>query len=273
MTQTPPTQITDLDGTFNFRDLGGLPTPGGATNYGVLFRSDALHKVTPAGEAELAASDIGVVVDFRTAFERDTARDKLPRARAITDVHMPLQVGNMMSLVKEGIEAKLLGHTELGRNAAKAMANIPALGDMYVSMLEGDHAASDFATVARFIATPPHADYPGVLVHCTAGKDRTGVCTALMLDAVGVQRDAIVADYAATAQNLGGGWLDGMKKEIGKTGLELTPALLEMIGGSPAAAMEQVLSWLDTKGGAAAYLQSGGLTDAELASLRERFVG
>lgn len=273
MTQTSPTHPTAIEGTYNFRDVGGLPTSGKPTKYGVLYRSDALHKVTPAGEAELAASDIGVVVDFRSAFERDIARDKLPRARAITDVHMPLEVGNMMGMVKEGVEAKLLGHTELGQAAAKAMANIPALGDMYVTMLESKDAAADFATVARYIAAPPHPEYPGVLVHCTAGKDRTGVCSALMLDAVGVQRDAIVADYAATAENLGGEWLDGMKREISKTGLEMTPALLEMLGGSPASAMEQVLSWLDAHGGAAAYLQSGGLTDAELAALRERFTG
>lgn len=262
--------MTELEGTFNFRDLGGLPTAGGPTAYGVLYRSDALHALTPAGEAELAASDIGVIVDFRTPTERDLSRDRLPEARRIREVHLPLLEGAMSHIVKEALEASALGdHTAFGRAAEHAMANLPTLAEMYVQMLE--HGAASFAQVARLIAAPD--DAPGVLIHCTAGKDRTGVCAALILDAVGVTRDAIVADYAATEQHLSGAWLDAMKRTVERFGVVVTPELAVIMGGSPPTAIEQALAWIDAQGGSAAYLASGGLTDAELAALRTRFTG
>jgi protein-tyrosine phosphatase len=264
--------MSDLPGTVNFRDLGGLPTAGEPTPYGVMFRSDALHTLTPAGEAELAASPIGVIVDFRTPIERDLAPDRRPAARRIRDVHLPLLEGAMSHIVGEALEARALGdHSALGRAAEAAMANLPTLGDMYAQML--DHGASPFAEVARMIALPDDPDHPGVLIHCTAGKDRTGVCTAVILDAVGVERPAIVADYTATQQNLSGAWFDAMTHSIERFGVTVTPPLAELIGGSPADAIEQALAWVDQRGGSAAYLQSGGLADAELAGLRARLAG
>ncbi|WP_439592737.1 tyrosine-protein phosphatase [Microbacterium sp.] len=266
------TVLTGLEGTFNFRDLGGLPTSGDPTAYGVLYRSDALHALTPAGEAELAASGIGVIVDFRTEEERITAPDRRPDARKIREVHLPLLEGAMSSTIKEALTARVLGdHTAAGRAAEHAMANLPKLGDMYVSMLE--HGAASFAQVARYVAAPADPAHPGVLVHCTAGKDRTGVATAVLLDAAGVHHDAIIADYAQTQQNLEGAWLDGMTAMVEKFGVTVTPELAEMMGGSPPAAIEEALAWLDAHGGSAAYLRSGGLTDTELAAFREKLAG
>ncbi len=267
------TVLQGLEGAVNFRDVGGLPTAGEPTAYGVLYRSDALHALTPAGLAELAGSAIGVIVDFRTGAERDLAPDRRPDARAIRDEHLPLLEGAMSHIVTEAVEARALGdHTAFGRAAERAMASLPTLGDLYTQMLAG--GARTFATVARLVAAPPDPAHPAVIVHCTAGKDRTGVCTALLLDAVGVQRDAIVADYAQSAANLSGPWLDAMLRPIERFGVPITPALAELIGGSPPAAIEAALDWVDaTHGGSAAYLRSGGLTDAELASLRARLVG
>ena len=58
-----------------------------------------------------------------------------------------------------------------------------------------------------------------MLVHCTAGKDRTGVAIALLLDAVGAERDAVVADYAASEANLSGAWADRMFAMIDAMGI------------------------------------------------------
>lgn len=267
------TVLTDLEGTANFRDVGGLPTSAEPTAYGVLYRSDALHALTPAGEAELAGSDIGVIVDFRTAAERDLAPDRRPDARTIRDEHLPLLEGAMSQIVKEAMEARALGdHTAFGRAAERAMASLPTLGELYTQMLA--HGAGTFAAVARLIASPPDPAHPGVLVHCTAGKDRTGVCTALLLDAVGVTRAAIVSDYAQSASHLSGAWLEAMTRPIERFGVTITPALAELIGGSPPAAIETALDWVDaTYGDAAAYLRSGGLTDDELTALRARLAG
>lgn len=265
------TALTTLEGTFNFRDLGGLPAAGGTTANGVLYRSDALHALTPAGEAALAASGIGVVVDFRTEEERLMAPDRLPRDRGLHEVHLPLLEGAMSSVVKEALEAHYLGdRTAMGRAAEQAMAHLPSLGEMYVSMLE--HGAPSFARVARFVAVPDDVERPAVLVHCTAGKDRTGVASALLLAAAGVPHEAIVADYVQTQQHLSGAWLDAMTAMIERFGVTVSPALAEIIGGSPASAIDAALTWVDGHGGADAYLQSGGLTDAELDALRSRLV-
>jgi protein-tyrosine phosphatase len=262
------TVLRELEGTVNFRDLGGLPTTDGETAYGVLYRSDALHALTPAGEAELAGSDVGVIVDFRTNTERDLSRDRLPSARSIRDVHLPLLEGAMSHLIKEALEASALGdRTAIGRAAEQAMASLPSLGDMYLGMLR--HGATSFAEVARLVADPD-PEHPAVLFHCTAGKDRTGVCAALLLDAAGVRREAIIADYRVSEQHLSGAWLDAMTATIERFGVTVTPELAVIIGGSPASAIEQALAAVDADGGSHAYLRGGGLTDDELSRLVSR---
>jgi len=69
---------------------------------------------------------------------------------------------------------------------------------------------------------------------------------------------------------LSGAWLDGMTHQVERFGVTVTPALAEIMGGSPAAAIEQALSWIDDHGGSAAYLRSGGLTVDELEALKAR---
>ncbi|QPE04210.1 tyrosine-protein phosphatase [Microbacterium schleiferi] len=146
-----------------------------------------------------------------------------------------------------------------------ALAQIPSLSDLYISMLE--HGASAFAETARRVAVSEGA----VLVHCTAGKDRTGVAIALILEAVGVERAAIVDDYAASERNLAGPWTERMFGMLQAMGLPRTPALDDLVAATPPAAIITALEWVDAHhGGAAHYLRSGGLTDAELDALRRR---
>lgn len=70
--------------------------------------------------------------------------------------------------------------------------------------------------------------------------------------------------------NLAGAWLQWMEDMITSLGVPMTPQLHELIGGSPASAIEAALAWIDEQGGSDAYLESGGLTGAELSALRER---
>ena len=92
-------------------------------------------------------------------------------------------------------------------------------------------------------------------------------------DRLPADREAIVADYAVSERNLAGPWADRMLAGIEQMGAPLTPEIRELVTGTPPAAIEQALTWLDERGGAAAYLQSGGLTDAELGALRTRLAG
>lgn len=261
---------TTLDGTFNFRDTGGLPlAAGGTSTPGILYRSDALSGLTPEGLEQLAASDIGVVVDFRTPQERQMAPDRLPTSRPIHVVELPLLEGAVSGIAQQGAQSLAQGGDPAAAQKAVAavLSQIPALGDLYVSMLEG--GATSFAEFARLVAGATVDPPTAVLVHCTAGKDRTGVSTALVLDAAGVERSAVVADYASSQANLSGAWSEGMYAMVEKFGIPLTDQIRDLISGTPASAIEQAFAWIDGNGGSAAYLQSGGLTDAELAALRK----
>ena len=259
---------SSLEGSFNFRDTGGVPlTSGGATRSGVLYRSDALSGLTPAGLEQVAATDIGVIVDFRTPMERMMAPDRLPPTRPYRVVELALLEGALTGLAQQAMQAGAPGGDPDAAAAAvgEALAQLPSLGALYVSMLT--HGAEAFAELARLVATGE----VGVLVHCTAGKDRTGVAIALLLDGVGAERAAVVADYAASEANLSGAWADGMFAMIDAMGVPRTPTLDELIAATPPAAIEEALAWLDREhGGSAAYLRSGGLTEAELAALRRR---
>ena len=268
------TTATSLEGTFNFRDTSGMPLAGGGTTTsGIFYRSDALSSLTPKGLEELAASDIGTIVDFRTPAERQMAPDRLPVSRTVHVVELPLLEGAVTGLVQQGLQSTAQGGDPEARAKAvdAVLAQIPSLGELYVGMLE--HGATSFAELARLVANATENPPTAVLVHCTAGKDRTGVSSALILDAVGVERAAIVADYASSGANLSGEWAERMYGMVAQYGLPLTDQIRDLVAATPASAIERAFEWVDAQGGSAAYLQSGGLTGAELVALKGRLVG
>jgi len=169
----------ELTGAHNVRDLGGLPAAGGRVRPGVLLRGDNLDALTPEDVA-LLRDEVGLrgVVDLRAAFENPRAADWL-QAADIAWIHEPL-----------------VDFTGLSQKAP--------LGDLagdhrrlYALMLE--HAAGGLVRILDFLVAADHAP---TLVHCAAGKDRTGITTAVLLRLAGVERDAITADYLATGERL-----------------------------------------------------------------------
>ncbi|WP_434968807.1 tyrosine-protein phosphatase [Microbacterium sp. bgisy207] len=270
MTSVSASDFSDLapQGTHNFRDIGGLPlSAGGATRTGVLYRSDALSALTDRGLEQLAGSDIGVVVDFRTAMEQQMAPDRLPASRPPHVVQLGVLEGAMAGMAQRVLRsASAAGDPQAAsRIIDEALAQIPPLPDLYVSMLT--HGGSAFAETARTVARSEGA----VLVHCTAGKDRTGVAIALILDAIGVERDAIVADYSISERNLAGPWTDRMFAMLEGMGLPRTPALDDLVAATPPSAIVTALEWVAAEhGGSADYLRSSGLTDDDVDTLRRR---
>lgn len=260
--------IRTLEGTFNFRDTGGLPlTGGGSTAAGVLYRSDAISALTPAGLRDLAGSGISVIVDYRTPAEQQMAPDRLPAEMKVQKVDLPLLEGAFTGMAQTAMQrASSSGDPAAAAQAVQeAVDRLPDLGRIYTGMLQ--HGAPEFARTARAAATTEGA----VLVHCTAGKDRTGVSVALLLDAAGVETDAIVADYERSAENLAGEWSDRMLGMVAGMGVPLTGAVTTLITGAPAAAIRTALAWVEEHhGSSAAYLRSGGLSEAELFQLRAR---
>jgi protein-tyrosine phosphatase len=236
-----------IEGTVNFRDVGGYPARGGVTRRGQLYRSDALNAITPTGVADLAALRIGVVVDLRSdlEFAQDSSRHVLPGA---TLVRVPIETGSPASIVEgDHVSLELLYRhllTEAGWSLTAAVSAIAESGN-----------------------TP-------TLVNCTAGKDRTGLVIALALEATGVERTAVVADYTQSALNLDGEWLDQTLSLLVSNGVPVSPALIEAIGGSPDRAMRHVLEWLDDRyGSVVGYLEAHGLVDGAVDALVGKLVG
>ncbi|MBB2947190.1 protein-tyrosine phosphatase [Actinoplanes lutulentus] len=253
-----------IAGTYNSRDTGGIPlTAGSSTRAGVLYRSDALAGTTGNGVDTLAASPIGTIVDFRSDLEKTGAPNRIGSAREFAVVELPLLQGSFTGMPSAA------GLDEAAMRAA--FARLPSLADIYVQMLGS--AAETFAEVARLVARPSDETHGGVLVHCTAGKDRTGVAVALLLDAAGADRGAVIADYVLSETNLAGEWAELMLARLKAWGVPLIPAITDLVTATPPEAIKAAFAWLDERGGSAEYLRGGGLSDADLSALRERIAG
>lgn len=258
---------TALQTTHNARELAGLPTSGGGTlASGLLFRSDALAALTDEGLQALADFRIGTVIDLRTDGERSRAADRLPDDGSVTLLTLPMQGGAMDEMVKQLLPAADgvgLSVTQV----AEVLKQVPTLEELYVAILEA--SAPQFATIARTVLESSRTDRPGVLFHCTAGKDRTGLAAAILLLVAEVPRQAIVTDYTQTEKNLARGFAEALTALITSLGVPLTPALKTLATESPASAIETAMDWISANhGDVSGYLRSGGMTDEEIADLR-----
>jgi protein-tyrosine phosphatase len=164
-------RLIALEGAVNFRDLGGYDAGGGMrTRWRTLFRADGLGDLTAADFAMLRALGIRTVIDLRSAEELERGRFDVD-AHPVTFHHFPI------------IE-KLPD--------ADAFDKQPGLlGTQYLDMIRD--AGSAFVSVLEILAAP--GSLPAVF-HCTAGKDRTGVLSAIVLSLLGVDEPTVVADYA-----------------------------------------------------------------------------
>ena len=177
----------ELDGAVNARDLGGLPTVDGrTTRSGVLLRSDNLQDLSGTDVDRLRQAGLGTVLDLRTSAEVEMTGPGPLRATDVPHVHL--------DLIPHGFD----GRAELvERTIPHEDAGEHAMDHFYLDYVR--HAPDGVAQALRTIADPRSG---GVLVHCAAGKDRTGVVCALALSLVGVKRDAVVADYARTGERI-----------------------------------------------------------------------
>lgn len=158
----------------NARDLGGLPTAGGPTRFGRIVRSDDLNGLTGAGRRAMFDHGITTIVDLRGPVERRLS----PPALGDHPGYRHLSI----------VEDEALGNSSI---------ELGTVADSYIWMLDAMRAR--VGVILHAIAAAPPG---GVVVHCFAGKDRTGVVSALLLSVAGVQRDAIAEDYALSHQAL-----------------------------------------------------------------------
>ncbi len=171
-----------LEGASNFRDLGGYETVDGRfVRWGLLYRSDDLADLTDADLAYLSHLDLALVCDLRSPDERESQPSRLPRTNAPQVAHLPIHVGGSSSAdVAAQLRSGQLDPVQLLVEANRAFVTT--------------HSAP-FRGVLQRISEP--ANLP-TLIHCTAGKDRTGFASAMVLLALGVSRETVLEDYMLT---------------------------------------------------------------------------
>ena len=162
--------------TYNFRDVGGYAgLDGRMVRWRRLFRADSLGRLAGADWEAFAELGVRTVIDLRRVFEVET-HGRVPEAEGLA----------YFNLVLKHVDWKEVPHPE-------GTVHERWLADRYLNFLEDGRDA--IATALSVIASPAAAP---VVVHCMAGKDRTGVVCALALSLLGVSDDDIASDYALT---------------------------------------------------------------------------
>lgn len=253
----------ELEGAANARDVGGLPTSDGRTiAERALLRADNLQGLTTA-DVELLVEDLGLrtVVDLRST--REVEAEGPGPLRAVDRVeHVHL------SMLPERGEMTDAAADALFTRREQALARYP--GDpmcaLYLGYLE-DRPENVVGALRTITAAPGAA-----LVHCAAGKDRTGVVVALSLTVAGVHREAVVADYAASGTRI-----DGIMARL-LASPTYRPDLESRGGGSDvhrprAETMEAFLTEVDSRyGGVLTWLDGHGFGADDVARLRTKLV-
>lgn len=247
-----PTSITSIlntdearrvhvPGAHNVRHVGGYQTCNGRlTRPDAFFRADSLHRLDTAAQQLLLARGVRTVIDLRDRSEQQEQPNPLAAATQVDYRFMPLYM-HWSDLVGE-------------------VTGMVGIQEYYEMMLAacGEALADAFVVMAQPQAFP-------VLIHCAAGKDRTGLVTAMMLDLAGVPAEVIAADYSLSYD-----YLQPVMAEFLEKGAAdgFDPVAYEEIMLSPAPVMCQTLAHLrDNYGGARAYLRRRGLSEQQLDNL------
>ncbi|MBL1078490.1 tyrosine-protein phosphatase [Nocardia sp. 2] len=236
----------------NVRDLGGLPVHGGGlTRFGVVYRSSTLQQATCEDLTKLVETHgLRTVIDLRLPDEVE--REGYGRVTTDTDVHianLPIRKSPQSSLA--------------ARDLVPDKTRVD-LTELYGQLLAG--SSEHIVEAVRLIIDPARRS---VLFHCAAGKDRTGVLAAVLLDAVGVPAADIADDYVLT----------NLRMQRVRDRLDALPSyagLPPANTGVLAITGEVMLGFLENlhadHGGAAKFLLAHGLSEDELEALRTALV-
>jgi protein-tyrosine phosphatase len=281
----------ELEGAVNVRDVGGLPTVDGRrTRPGVLIRADNLQDLT-TGDVALLVEQVGLrtVVDLRSHGEAHLAGPTPLEATAVRTRRfslIPEWDGTAKDStaadrvdVERAVQQAILDDDEVSEMVEQALPTLSDfsaraerrrdptdLAEHYVGYVV--QAGANLGSALQVLADP---DSGPTLVHCAAGKDRTGVVVALALSLVGVTRDAVVADYLRSAE----------RADLILQRLQATEAYGPSLADVPvaditprAASMEGFLDWVDREyGGPHGLAMSLGLDEEAVARLGVRLVG
>jgi protein-tyrosine phosphatase len=233
---TPQGLQWKLEGCCNFRDVGGYTTEAGnRLRVRRLFRSDSLATASPADREKLAALSLGTVIDLRSRVEVELAGRYTDGSE--TYFHLPF------------------GNPADGMVGAD-WTDPDRVADRYLELLLAE--TESVAEVLAVLTDP--AAYPAV-IHCSVGKDRTGIVMAVLLEVLGVDDDQIVADYALSGMGAARLALR-LREHFADRFAELEPHLPALLSAHPET-MRTFLDRLRTKfGSVEGYVDDIGLGSA-----------
>ncbi|MQA10706.1 MAG: protein-tyrosine-phosphatase [Pseudonocardiaceae bacterium] len=252
----------ELEGAVNVRDIGGLPTEdGGHTMPGRLLRADNLQDLSSADVTRLVDDlEVRTIIDLRSPAEV-TAEGPGPLTR------IPQLVHRHHSLLPEAGHATDASADALLVRQRRAAERYPGdrMSSFYLGYLE-DRPDSVLAALRSITNSPGSA-----VVHCAAGKDRTGVVVALALTIAGVSRETVIDEYAVTGERI----------EAIMARLRASPTYAEDVDRRPASdhkpqpeTMAAFLTQLDERhGGVFGWLDTHNFGEPEIEKLRSRLRG
>lgn len=234
-----------LEGTYNLRDLGGYRTlDGRTTRWRTFFRSDSLHRLPPAAQTTLLDYGVRTIIDLRRSDELRVAPNVFAGSPVLTYHQISLLVDTPP---RRGTRPRPLVETYR-----------MILDERQVSLRQA------LATLAAPEGLP-------ALVHCTAGKDRTGLIVALVLGLLGVPTTTIVEDYILTAQYLVGTYLDEVRQRATRNDIPWE-WYQHQIDCHPEF-MHDTLQYLEERyGSIAAYVRAIGISEAECKRLQTALI-
>lgn len=228
----------------NLREAGGLPAAGGKIRAGVLYRSAVPHHIDEPLTGWLSDQKITQIFDLRSTMESSRLPGFPQTLAQSTRTRLPLLDGALAS-----------------------PSTMPSLEDLYLPLV-AEHGQV-WATIAGAVAHNEQA----TLVHCTAGKDRTGVAIAMLLLAVGAEREAVLEDYIASTAALTGPWLESMRAMLASQDITMTTQMEQLMVGTSVSGLERAVDQaIGQYGSVADYLLAHNLNSADLDTLGERLV-
>jgi protein-tyrosine phosphatase len=238
---TDEPRLLRFGGTRNLRDLGGYSTRDDRrTRWRTVYRSDCLDQLDADGQARLVQLGMRTVIDLRDRVEVANRPNVFAGSAHVAYRRVPV----WDEPLPEGGQ--------------------PDITDGYLREL--DRCGPRFATIVEAVVSP--GTLP-VLIHCAAGKDRTGMVVALLLAVVGVPHETIAEDYALSSVCLGPEYLAASRQWVVERGLDWSR--WAHVFDTPPERMLKTLTYLDRQfGGAHRYLIDHGLNVERIADLRER---
>lgn len=269
-------QSIGLTGVGNARELGGyVAEDGRAVRRGVFLRTAALGNATEADIKRLVDDyHLSLVIDLRMTSEIEQAPD--PVMDGVENLHLGIIDEAALAAKRQSLSAEDVAgldmNSKLGR--LRMAMKLGIVGDhMYIDFLSGEPGKAGYARMFRELLALPEGE--AMLFHCTQGKDRTGCAAMLILSALGVDEETIMADFMLT-NTFNAHLIEAQRQMLideGMEGDELETFMYAMDKVNPQF-MQSALDWMrENYGSALDYIRTElHVTDDEIATLRDRYL-